>query len=45
VKIHLTTAGKNPMAAPMACIERKKQLAFIALTAYWLVNQPKLSMF
>ena len=42
VKIHITTAGetfrleinagKNPMAAQMACIELEKQLTFIALT-------------
>ena len=41
VKIHITTAGetfrleinagKNPMAAQMACIELEKQLTFIAL--------------
>jgi hypothetical protein len=43
VKVHITTAGenytvsinagKNPMAAQMACIELEKQLTFIALTA------------
>jgi len=42
VKVHITTAGetfkleinagKNPMAAQMACIELEKQLTFIALT-------------
>ena len=42
VKIHITTAGetfkleinagKNPMAAQLACIELEKQLTFIALT-------------
>jgi hypothetical protein len=42
VKIHITTAGetfkleinagKNPMAAQIACIELEKQLTFIALT-------------
>ena len=42
VKIHITTAGetfrleinagKNPMAAQMACIELEKQLTFIGLT-------------
>jgi hypothetical protein len=42
VKIHIATAGetfkleinagKNPMAAQMACIELEKQLTFIALT-------------
>jgi len=42
VNIHITTAGetfkleinagKNPMAAQMACIELEKQLTFIALT-------------
>ena len=42
VKVHITTAGetfkleinagKNPMAAHMACIELEKQLTFIALT-------------
>ena len=42
VKIHITTAGetfrleinagKNPMAAQMACIELEKQLTFISLT-------------
>ena len=42
VKIHISTAGetfkleinagKNPMAAQMACIELEKQLTFIALT-------------
>jgi hypothetical protein len=41
VKVHITTAGetfkleinagKNPMAAQMACIELEKQLTFIAL--------------
>jgi len=43
VKIHISTAGetfrleinagKNPMAAQMACIELEKQLTFIALTS------------
>jgi len=43
VKIHITTAGetfkleinagKNPMAAQIACIELEKQLTFIALTS------------
>ena len=42
VKVHITTAGetfkleinagKNPMAAQIACIELEKQLTFIALT-------------
>jgi hypothetical protein len=42
VKIHINTAGetfrlevnagKNPMAAQIACIELEKQLTFIALT-------------
>jgi len=42
VKVHITTAGetfkleinagKNPMAAQVACIELEKQLTFIALT-------------
>jgi hypothetical protein len=42
VKVNITTAGenftvainagKNPMAAQMACIELEKQLTFIALT-------------
>jgi len=42
VKIHITsagetfkleiTAGKNPMAAQLACIELEKQLTFMALT-------------
>lgn len=42
VKVHISTAGenytvsinagKNPMAAQMACIELEKQLTFIALT-------------
>ena len=42
VKVHITTAGetfklditagKNPMAAQLACIELEKQLTFIALT-------------
>jgi hypothetical protein len=42
VKIQITTAGenytvsinagKNPMAAQMACIELEKQLTFIGLT-------------
>ena len=42
VKVHITTAGetfkleinagRNPMAAQMACIELEKQLTFIALT-------------
>jgi len=42
VKVHITTAGenytvsinagKNPMAAQMACIELEKQLTFIGLT-------------
>ena len=42
VRVHITTAGetfrleinagKNPMAAQMACIELEKQLTFIALT-------------
>ena len=42
VKVHITTAGetfkleinagKNPMAAQMACIELEKRLTFIALT-------------
>jgi hypothetical protein len=42
VKVQITTAGenytvsinagKNPMAAQMACIELEKQLTFIALT-------------
>jgi hypothetical protein len=42
VKIHITSAGenftvainagKNPMAAQMACIELEKQLTFIAST-------------
>ena len=42
VKVHITTAGenftvsinagKNPMAAQMACIELEKQLTFIAMT-------------
>jgi len=29
-------AGKNPMAAQMACIELEKQLTFIALTQFRL---------
>ena len=43
VKVHITTAGetfrleitagKNPMAAQLACIELEKQLTFMALTA------------
>ena len=42
VKVHITsagetfkleiTAGKNPMAAQLACIELEKQLTFMALT-------------
>lgn len=42
VKVHITSAGetfkleinagKNPMAAQMACIELEKQLTFVALT-------------
>ena len=43
VKVHITsagetfrleiTAGRNPMAAQLACIELEKQLTFMALTA------------
>jgi hypothetical protein len=42
VKVHITstgetfrleiTAGRNPMAAQLACIELEKQLTFMALT-------------
>jgi len=44
VKVHIITAeenytvsinaGKNPMAAQMACIELEKKLTFIAITGW-----------